>query len=142
MTGIKYIPDRSCWWLIITTSKIFNNAAFKISFASGLVKICPSATLVGWIQMKTVFQQIFLAHRTTLFPKVTENKFIVSNYRFSDPTRMYLFEFSNNNSTIKCKICSKLTIEALHIVLLSLLLTMNIFGTFHFCWLWTCKCWI
>ena len=37
------------------------------------------------------------------------------------------FEFSNNNSRIKCEICSKLTIEAPAIILFSLLLTLNIF---------------
>ena len=48
----------------------------------------------------------------------------------SDQSSIYLFEFSNNtNSRIKCKLCSKLTIEVPDVVLVSLLLTLNIFDT-------------
>ena len=36
---------------------------------------------------------------------------------FSGPTDIYLQEISNTNSRIKCKICSKLTIETPDIVL-------------------------
>ena len=43
---------------------------------------------------------------------------------------IYLFEFSNINSRIKCEICVKLTIEVPDIFLLSLLLNLNIFDTF------------
>ena len=71
----------------------------------------------------------------------TENKFIIWSYSFSCPISNFLFESSNNNCRIKCKTCSNLTIEAPHIFLLSLLLTLNIFDTFFcFCWLWICKC--
>ena len=41
-----------------------------------------------------------------------------------------MFEFSNNNSRIKCEICSKLTIEATNVVPVPLLLTFNIVDTF------------
>ena len=55
---------------------------------------------------------------------------------------LLLFEFSNNNSRIKCEICSKLTIEATDVVLVTSLLTFNIVDTFlvFFCWVWTYKC--
>ena len=64
----------------------------------------------------------------------------------------YLFEFSNNNSTIKCEICSKLTIEATD-VLVSLLILFtlkindvsSVFVLFCFlflCCVWTCNCWM
>ena len=70
--------------------------------------------------------------------------YFICNYSFSDPTEIYLFEFSNNNSRIKCELCSKLTIEAPYVVLVSLLLTLKIFDTFlvFFCWVWTCKSWM
>ena len=42
------------------------------------------------------------------------------NCMFSLPTTIYLFEFSNNNSRIKYEICSKLTIEATDVVLVSI----------------------
>ena len=48
---------------------------------------------------------------------------------FSHPTSISLFEFSDN-CRIKYKISSKLTIEATDTVLVSLLLTLNIFETF------------
>ena len=40
----------------------------------------------------------------------------------------HLLEFSNNNSRINWKICSKLATEAPDVVLVSLLLTFDIFG--------------
>ena len=43
-----------------------------------------------------------------------------------------MFKVSNNNRRIKCKICSKLTIEAA-VILVSLLLTLNINDTFLVC---------
>ena len=56
--------------------------------------------------------------------------------------RIYLFEFSNINSRIMCKISLKLTIEASGVFLVSLLLPLNIFDVLFwcccFCWLWTC----
>ena len=61
-----------------------------------------------------------------IYPTITENKFIIWNYSFSGPNRIYLFEFSNNDNII-CEICSKLTIEASDIVLGYLLFTLNIF---------------
>ena len=65
---------------------------------------------------------------------VTKNRFIFWN---SGPTGIYLFEFSNNNSWIKCEIRSKLTltIEGPDVVLVSILLTLNIFDTLFYCFL-------
>ena len=51
----------------------------------------------------------------------------------SNLTSIYLFEFNNNSSRIKCEICLKLTIETSDVVLVSLLLTLNIVDSF-FCW--------
>ena len=84
----------------------------------------------GWIN---IAQQIF---------SVTENKFIVWNYRFSDPTSIYLFEFSNINNRIKCKICLKLTTEVTDVILV--LSITNFEYIWHsvlvcFCWLWRFK---
>ena len=54
---------------------------------------------------------------------------------------LLLFEFSNNNSRIKCGICSKLTKEATDVILVTSLLTFNIVDTFlvFFCCVWTYK---
>ena len=65
------------------------------------------------------------------------------NYSFSDPANIYLFKFTNNNRRLKCESSSELTIEGPDFVLVSFLLTLNIFGLFlvgMFCWVWTCKC--
>ena len=62
-------------------------------------------------------------------PTVTENKLIIWNNSFSDPTSIYLFEFSNNDNIIMCEICSKLTIKVSDIVLMSSMLTLNLFDT-------------
>ena len=40
------------------------------------------------------------------------------------------FKFNNTNSRIKCKTCSKLTIETIDIILVSFLFTLKIFDTF------------
>ena len=67
-----------------------------------------------------------------MFLKITANKFIVLNYHFSGPPTIYLFEVSNINCIIKCKICTKLTIEAPGVILVSLLLTLIIFDMMFF----------
>ena len=71
-----------------------------------------SQPYVGWIKMKIYIAQQILPVHGIICLSDTENKFIVWNYCFSGPTNIYLFEFSNINNRIKCKICSKLTIEA------------------------------
>ena len=68
----------------------------------------------------------FPSLQDNLFPTATENNFIVWNCSFSGPNGIYLF--SNDNSRTKCKICSNLIIEAPDIVLVSFILTLNIFG--------------
>ena len=73
-------------------------------------------------------QQIFPAHRTIYFSQLLET-FIAWNCCFSDSTGIYLFKFKNTNSIIKCKTCSKLAIETIDIVLVSLLFALNIFDT-------------
>ena len=60
----------------------------------------------------------------------SSEKKLVSNYIFSDPTSIYLLKCSDKNSRIKCKICSKLIIEARDTILMCLLLIRNIFNTF------------
>ena len=84
---------------------------------------------VTTIQMSKNSQKLshIYEHVHNIFPTITENKFIVWNYSFLGLTGIYLFEFSYNNSRIKCKICSKLLIKAPDIVLVSLWLTLNIF---------------
>ena len=79
-----------------------------------------------WIDIS---QQIFPAHRTIYFSHLLKTNFL------SGPTKIYLQESSNINNRIKCRICSKLTIEAPDVILVSLLLTLNIFVTFFWCFL-------
>ena len=79
-----------------------------------------------------IFDKYLFASRwgvyDNIFLTATENKF-VWNYHFSGLTSIYLFKFVNINCKIKCKICSKLTLEAPDFLLVSLLLTLNIFDT-------------
>ena len=62
---------------------------------------------------------------------------------FSDPASISLLEFSNNNRKIKCEICSKLTVEATDVVLVSSLLTLTCFmfngSSVFLCRVRTCK---
>ena len=60
------------------------------------------------------------------FPQLLETN-LLSETSFLGPTGIYLFKFSNDNSRIKCEIGSKLTFEAPDLVLVSLLLTLNVF---------------
>ena len=67
-------------------------------------------------------QQIFPAHKTMFFlvPEtnlLSETTCLKLMVCFSGPTGIYLQEFSNTNSWIKCKICSKFTIETPDVVL-------------------------
>ena len=77
-----------------------------------------------WIKLKTHSPTYFPSPQDNIFLTVTE-KNISWNYFFSAPTRIYLFEFSNNNSRIKCKICSKLTVKASVVVLSSNILNQS-----------------
>ena len=54
--------------------------------------------------MKTCSPTNFPSPLNNMFLAVTENKFIVWNHIFSDPTSIYLFEFSNNIIRIKREI--------------------------------------
>ena len=54
----------------------------------------------------------------------------------------FMFKVNNGNTRAWCEICSKLTIQTSAVVLLSLLLTFNIFHTLFYCFyceLWACK---
>ena len=95
------------------------------TYWSVVVKIYLSQPYVGW---KYIAQSIFPALRTIYFSQLLEtgNKFIAWNYCFSGPTNIYLFKLSNM-SRIKDRTCSKLTIKAQDIILVSLLFTLNIF---------------
>ena len=63
-----------------------------------VVKIHPLVTLCWVNKGENIWPNKFSQ-------SITENKFIVWNYHFSGPTSIYLFECSNINSRIKCKIC-------------------------------------
>ena len=67
------------------------------------------------------------------------------------PAGIHLFKVNNRNNSAMCKICLKLTIKApndvIDFIVVSLLLTLNIFHKLFwcfYCWLWTSKwqlCW-
>ena len=103
-------------------------------------------TILCWvvrIRIKTRSPTNFQSTLDNVFVTFTRNNFIVWNYSFSGQNSIYLF--SNDNSRIKCKICSKLTIELPDVVLASLFFTLIIFDILLgclFCWFWTCKCWM
>ena len=90
--------------------------------------------------MKIYSQTNFPSPSDNIFITVTENRFIVWNYSFSDPIGIYLFEYNKT----KCEICSKLTIKALDVVLVSILIVNwsdTLFWCFflffcYCCWLW------
>ena len=103
---------------------------------------CPFPTLY-WVNKRENIYPTNFPSPYIIFLTATENKFTVWNYSFSGPNVIYLLEFSNINSRIKCGTCSKLTIKAPEVVLVSLLLTLNIFGhvvQVFFSWIWICKC--
>ena len=87
------------------------------------------------LNMNTYSPTHFPSPWDDIFITVTENNRIVWNNSFLDPTSIHLLEFSNFDSRIKCKLCSKLTMEARDIVLVSLLSTLNIFCMFFKCFI-------
>ena len=80
----------------------------------------------GW---KHVAQQICPAHRTLYIPQLLKTNLLSETVVSQAQPAFILFEFSSNNSIIMCQICSKLTIEASDIVMVSLMLILNIFDT-------------
>ena len=69
-----------------------------------------------WVNSdKSIAKQILPDHRTVYFSQLLKTNFL-SETSFLGPTGIYLFEFGNINSKIKCKICSGLTIEAPDVV--------------------------
>ena len=102
----------------------------------------PSQPYFGLIWMKMWPNQIFLPIGKCISHSCWKQIHCLKLYILRPKKHLLLFEFSNNNSRIKCEICSKLTIEATDVVLVTSLLTFNIVDTFlaFFCWVWTYKC--
>ena len=84
--------------------------------------------------MKYVVEQIVTTHRTIYFSQLLKTNLLPETRvpKTRGPNSIYLLEFSNSN-IINCKICSKLTREAPDVVLVSLMLTLNIFDTLLQC---------
>ena len=102
-------------------------------------KFTLSQPYVGRIRMKTFIPKIFLAHRRIYLPQLLKTN--LSKTMVSESQPAFIYSNWAINSRTKFEICSKLTIKAPTIILVSLLLTLNIFDTlFYFCWLWACKC--
>ena len=93
-------------------------------------KVILSQPYVRWIRIKTHSPTNFPSPKDNILLTVTENKFIAWNYSSSRSTGIYFIEFNNNDSRIKWEVCSKLTVIAPDVVLVSLLLTLIIFDRF------------
>ena len=85
---------------------------FDLSFWSAVVKIYPFATLY-WVKHENICPHKFSKPiRQYMFLSYWKQIYLLK-LQFLRPNRhIYLIKFSNINSKIKCKICSKLTIEA------------------------------
>ena len=88
---------------------------------------------VGWLKLKIYSPTNFPIYTWQLLETNLLSKITI----FFCPTNIYLFEFSNINSRIKCKTCLKLTIEVPDVILVSLLLTLPVLV--FLCWLETCS---
>ena len=75
-------------------------------------------------EWKYVAKKISLADRAIYFFQLLKTN-LLSETTVSQAQSTFIW--LNSTIIIKCKICSKLTIEATDVVLLSLLLTLNIF---------------
>ena len=112
-------------------------------FEALLWKVIPSQPYFGWIGMKTWPNKISLPIAKCISRSCWKDIHCLKLYVLRPKKYLLLFEFSNNSSRIKCEICSKLTIEATDVALVTSLLTFNIVDTFlvvFFCWVWTYKC--
>ena len=116
-------------------------AGFDLSFGSTIVKIYPFTNFCWLKKDENMYYNNFFQPRGQYIFHNYWKQIYVWDYSFSGPTSIYLFKFSSNNSRIKCKMCSKLTIEEPYIILVFLLLALNIVDIIliSFCWLWTFK---
>ena len=109
---------------------------FNLSFSSAFMKIYHFTTLYWVNKHENNILTNFPSPYNKLFLSYWKQVYCLKLH-FSGPTSIYLFKFSNNNSRIKCEICSKLAIEAPAVVLGYLLLTLNSFGTLvYFNWIY------
>ena len=146
----KFLSDHFgtlCIKVGLSTSKIvviiyFNESSLKMMKNAIYFMLQGSTYLFEVLPWKFIFhnlsdqrrkhmlvQQISPSHRTSYFWQLLETNLLPETTVFSDSTNIYLFKFNNTNSRIKCKTCSKLTIESIGIVLVSSLFTLNIFDT-------------
>ena len=88
-------------------------------------KVIFSQPYFGWIGMKTWPNKISLHIGKCISHSCWKKKFHCLKLYILRPKKyLLLFKFSNNNR-IKCEICSKLTIEATDVILVTSLLTFN-----------------
>ena len=125
--------------------KVNDASGFYLSFWSPVVKIYPVTTLCWVNKYESIHQHKFCKPTGQYIFHSHKKQFFSLNYSFSGPNNMYLFEFNNNNSRIKCEICLKLTLttEAADVILVSIFLTLNLFNTLFQCFFlltWICKC--
>ena len=129
----KHLWNKGKWFLVGVQGLTY-------LFEVPLWKFIHSQCHVGWVKIKTYTPTHFPSLKNNILFTITENKFIVWNYRFAGSTCIYLFQFSNINSRLTYKLCLDLTMDTSDVILVSLLLTLNIFYTLLcciLCWLWT-----
>ena len=89
--------------------------------------------------LKTIAEPIF-----HLF-SIAAHLLNISKYS-QNPVNIYLFKVKTRNTRRRLEICSKLTErhqkDIKDVVLVSLLLTLNIFYTFFYCFCWVDFCWL
>ena len=87
-----------------------------LSFWSAVMKIYPFATLY-WVKHKNIYPyKLSKPIRQYIFPSYWKQIYCLKLLFLRPNRHIYLIKFSNINSRIKWKICSKLTIEAPDVV--------------------------
>ena len=90
-----------------------------------------------------LFQSLYFLNTVTFFQELpfqrivcfsTTNFFTLTSFSMTlfiswYPVGIYLLKVNNRDTRKRCEICSKLTIKPIGVVLVSLLLTLNIFHT-------------
>ena len=126
---ISGIIQRSCAALIVGNGPISETmTGFDLSFSSAVLKCNPFTTLF-WVNKDGNMLTNKFSRPTGQYISHRYSKQIYCQKLYILRPNQHLFEFSNNNSRIKCKMWSELTIEATD-VLVSFMLTLDIDDTF------------
>ena len=132
--------QRFCGHLLLPVSSysIVNSCIFRLYLMSIKKKSLSNMDL-PWIILLICFW--FMDHSMLLVACYTGDLAFTRR-----PANIYMLKVNNRNTRKRCEICSDLTIKTpdnvSDVVLVFLLLNLNIFHTFFYCfycWLWTSK---